>query len=132
MKPFLASYIIISCIFLGFLFLFACNNRGGSNTPIYTYKPAGSDTGATHNELANTQQGEQLFQQRCSACHGVNGNARNNNAIDLSMTMLDSEGIVTTIKNGRNTMPAFKDAIPDSDIAQIEIYVRSLRQNQKR
>jgi len=103
------------------LYLSGCTERG-VKTSVYT-ETAGNGSVM----IAKTIHGKELYQQKCMACHGVSGSARNNNAVDLSLTHLDSLGIVTTIMNGRGTMPPFKDGIPDSEIAQIAIYVRTLR-----
>ncbi len=119
-------------ICIGLIFLYvainSCTNRG-SSTSVYTQDAAADTTRAAGTGLVNTTRGKELFQQKCMACHGVNGDARNNNAADLSMTRLDSLGIATTVLNGRNTMPPFKDAISNEDLSSIIVYVRTLRGN---
>jgi len=78
--------------------------------------------------LANTTRGHEIFIHRCSACHGISGNARGNNAADLQLTRLDSISIATTIRNGRGAMPMFIPAVlPDSDLAQVEMYIKTIR-----
>jgi mono/diheme cytochrome c family protein len=115
----------------------ACNSGGNSTVSAYTTTTdtsggakAGSkttiDTAST--VLAPTEPGKEIFQARCATCHGLDGNARNNNAANLQFTRLDSLSITQTIKNGKGSMPPFKDAIADSDIAHLAIYVKSLRQ----
>jgi len=111
--------------------LSACGG-GGSNAPMYTPASTGASANtaaapAADNNLVNTSRGKELFQQRCMACHGEAGNARNENAANLQMSRLDSPQIVQTIQNGRGVMPGFKDAIADTDIGQLEVYVKSLR-----
>src|ERR1700743_2261732 len=71
--------------------------------------------------------GQDIFEQRCQACHGLNGDYRNNNAANLQKSRIDSISIINTIKNGKGAMPLFGHAIPDSDLAQVEMYVKSLR-----
>ena len=101
--------------------LSSCNG-GGSTTPVYTQTQVnGVDT------LANTSRGKKIFETRCVACHGIYGNARVENAANLQISRIDSPAIVLTIQNGRGNMPMFKDAMPDSDLAQLVSYVKSLR-----
>lgn len=107
------------------LFAASCSERGGSTTPVYT--PTTQGGSEQSGGLLKTEPGKEIFEQRCVACHGVYGNLRHENAANLQLSRLDSIGIVQTIQNGRNIMPAFKDAVPDSDIAKLEIYVKSLR-----
>jgi len=115
-------------IFIGLLSitLYACNG-GNSSVPAYT-TTVDSVKGTDNTILAKTEPGKELFQARCQACHGGEGSARNNNAANLQFSRLDSISIVQTIQNGRGTMPPFKDAIADSDIGHLAIYVKSLRQ----
>jgi mono/diheme cytochrome c family protein len=95
---------------------------------------SGSYPGPPHDDTTgfkaadqSTARGQEIFRQRCMACHGINGNFRNNNAADLQLNKLDSIGIVTTIKNGKGAMPMFAGTLQDSDIAQLEMYVKTLR-----
>jgi mono/diheme cytochrome c family protein len=102
------------------LLLSGCSNSTPGNS-------SGSVPGPPSAAGSVTSRGEEIFQQRCIACHGPNGNYRNNNAADLQLSRLDSIGIVNTIKNGRSPMPMFDGVIPDSDMAQLVHYVESLR-----
>lgn len=116
MKPFIMSFCLLAT-----LNLVACNG-GGSTTKVYTQtQQNGTDT------LAKTDRGKQIFEQRCVVCHGIYGNARNENAANLQMSRIDSPAIVLTIDNGRGNMPMFKDAISDTDMAHLVAYVISLR-----
>jgi len=126
-------YNIVASVAVAAIFLMmnGCTERG-TNTPIYTQESATDSIKTGGNGLVNTSRGKDLFQQKCMACHGVNGNAQNNKAANLALTRLDSLGIATTVLNGRGTMPPFKDAIADSDLANIIVYVRTLRANMPR
>ena len=121
-------HFIICCTALWACMLAACTDRG-PNAPMYTQAAEDDSTNKLSGGLENTQPGKELFRQKCMACHGVNGDARNNNAADLTMTRLDSLGIAYTVLNGRGTMPPFRGAIADSDLAHIIAYVRTLRAN---
>lgn len=116
MKPLIMFFCLLAT-----LNLVACNG-GESTTKVYTQtQQNGIDT------LAKTDRGKQIFEQRCVVCHGIYGNARNENAANLQMSRIDSPAIVLTIDNGRGNMPMFKDAISDTDMAHLVAYVISLR-----
>jgi mono/diheme cytochrome c family protein len=110
---------------MSFLFLSACNNSG--NEPVSSQNGIYADTTYQRQSVSNTRRGQEIFRQRCEKCHGLNGNYRNNNAADLQLSRLDSIGIVTTIINGRGAMPMFDHSIPDSDLSEVEQYVKTLR-----
>ena len=116
-------FIILS----GAITLCACNG-GGPTVPAYTVTHnTGADSAANPAKLAATMPGEQIFQQRCAPCHGLGGNARNENAANLQLSRLDSLSITQTIKNGRGVMPTFNGVLNDSDLAHLAVYVKSLR-----
>jgi mono/diheme cytochrome c family protein len=122
MYPNSKKYLV--AIFIPMLSLSACTDRG-SGVPVYTQTASTGDDQS--GGVAKTTGGKEIFEQRCVACHGEYGNLRHENAANLQMSRLDSIGIVQTIQNGRNIMPPFKDAIPDSDISKLAVYVKSLR-----
>jgi mono/diheme cytochrome c family protein len=109
--------IIAALAMLGLGFS-ACNNRGST---VQNYSNDGNGN------VASTARGQELFQAKCAACHGIDGSARNNNAANLQINRIDSISIIHTIQNGKGTMPPFKDAMPDSDMAALAVYVKSLR-----
>ena len=97
---------------------------------VYSCNSGTSENGQS-NTTANTSKsrGQELYEQRCITCHGTNGNSQMNNAANLQLTKLDSSGIVNTIKNGKGNgaMPMFGNSLNDEDLAQVEMYVKSLR-----
>jgi mono/diheme cytochrome c family protein len=105
------------------IFFFCCcssgNKKNAMSLPQVTVPNPSADV--------NTSRGQELFHQRCIACHGLSGERRNNNAADLSLSVLDSISIVNTIINGKGPMPMFDHSMPDSDLAQLELYVKTLR-----
>lgn len=115
------SLLIPFCV-AAVLAIAACN--GGESTTNSTYTQTvqnGVDT------LARTDRGKQIFEQRCTVCHGEYGNLRNENAANLQISRIDSASIVMTINNGRGRMPSFAGAINDTDMNHLVAYVRSLR-----
>ncbi len=71
--------------------------------------------------------GKMLFDSKCAACHGEDGTAGIGNAANLQTSKLDSVAIISTLTNGRNAMPAFKNVLTNEEIAQLAHYVQLLR-----
>jgi len=78
--------------------------------------------------------GGDLFKQKCSMCHGVDGkgfpNLKTPDFTDpkVQASLTDKE-IVETIKNGKKgtAMPAFADKLSDEQINSLVTYIRSLK-----
>jgi cbb3-type cytochrome c oxidase subunit III len=80
-----------------------------------------------------TIDGEQLYNQNCARCHGMDGRGlpEQPQARDLSdvrvMQNLSDEQIKRTIQMGRPpTMPAFGDQFTEASLMVLVAYVRSL------
>jgi cbb3-type cytochrome c oxidase subunit III len=83
--------------------------------------------------------GGDLFKQKCSMCHGVDGKGYSalktpdftDPKVQASLT--DKE-IVETIKNGKKgtAMPAFADKLSDEQINSLVTYLRSLDSSKKK
>lgn len=71
--------------------------------------------------------GEQIFVQRCAACHGKDGTAGIANAANLQTSRLDVPAIKQTIASGRGAMPPFGKMLSTVDIAQVAEYVHGLK-----
>jgi cbb3-type cytochrome c oxidase subunit III len=79
-------------------------------------------------------EGGDLFKQKCSMCHGVDGKGFSalktpdftNPKVQASLT---DKHIVETIKNGKKgtAMPAFADKLSDDQIQLLLKYLRSLK-----
>jgi cbb3-type cytochrome c oxidase subunit III len=86
-----------------------------------------------------TSDGGDLFKQKCSMCHGVDGKGYSalktpdftDPKVQASLT--DKE-ITETIKNGRKgtAMPAFADKLSDDQIKSLVTYIRSLSSSKKK
>lgn len=80
-------------------------------------------------------QGEQIYNQHCTACHGINGGAGEIGpeiVHKLSGALrgeLDDAQILDVIRNGspRTAMPAWKGKISEDDIMKIGAFLHSLR-----
>lgn len=80
-------------------------------------------------------QGEQVYNQNCTSCHGPNGGAGEIGPEiihDLSVPLrgeLDDNQILEVIRNGApgTVMPAWKGKLADDDILKIGAFLHSLR-----
>lgn len=88
--------------------------------------PDGLKAAPSHPE-AMALPGEQLFVQRCAACHGKDGTAGIANAANLQSSALDIPAIKHTIANGRGAMPAFGKMLSGEDIQSLAEYVNGLK-----
>jgi len=83
--------------------------------------------------------GGDLFKQKCSMCHGVDGKGypalKTPDFTDpkVQASLTDKE-IVDTIKNGKKgtAMPAFADKLSDEQINSLVTYLRSLDSSKKK
>jgi quinohemoprotein ethanol dehydrogenase len=73
---------------------------------------------------ANLEDGETLYESACVACHGADGKT-GHGGIDLTGTT-DYELIVTTLLNGRNSMPAFGGVYSAAELRDVAQYVRKV------
>lgn len=72
--------------------------------------------------------GKELYENSCTACHGVDGELGAGGASNLAKSKLSSDEIRVIIENGRGAMLPQKDAYEsDSDLEEIVNHVISLR-----
>merc|ERR1712085_132419 len=83
-----------------------------------------------HAIAANPDQGEQVFNVNCAACHAGGQNVimpektLEKEALDQYLAGGRSEGsVVTQVTNGKNAMPAFGGRLSDEDISNVASYV---------
>ncbi len=79
--------------------------------------------------------GTELFQHRCSGCHGIDGEAHTHagtsfHALDFHdpavMKMTDAD-LAAIIHDGKNRMPAFGNRLSQSDIESLVAYIHTLQ-----
>lgn len=92
-------------------------------------------------ELAGTaEDGQQLYEQQCATCHGVEGggdgpSAGNLEMADFTQATLDPQRAYTTIRDGGRAvglspaMPAFREAMDDQQIRDVTAYVLEMRED---
>ncbi len=73
--------------------------------------------------------GEALYAANCSACHGANGQGQSGTfpalAGSAAVTAADPTALITLVKHGAGTMPAYGTRLSDADIAALLTYIRS-------
>ena len=69
--------------------------------------------------------GKEIFEEKCSLCHGNDGKLGMAGAKDLSVSMLDHAGIVEIITNGKNAMTAYKATLSAEQIEAVSSYIET-------
>jgi len=74
-----------------------------------------------------TVHGAALYTAQCLVCHGADGKASYSGAKDLTLSTLSADGIIETIKTGKNAMPKMADIYSEQELKALANYVNSLR-----
>ena len=69
--------------------------------------------------------GKEIFEEKCTLCHGSDGKLGMSGAKDLSVTALDHQNIVAIITNGKNTMASYKAVLSTEQIEAVASYIES-------
>lgn len=69
--------------------------------------------------------GKEIFEEKCTLCHGSNGKLGMSGAKDLSTTILDHTNIVTIVSEGKNTMASYKAVLSPEQIEAVANYIES-------
>lgn len=70
-------------------------------------------------------EGQEIFEDKCTLCHGDNGKLGLNGAKDLSVTTLDHKGIVDIITKGKNSMASYQDILTKEQIEAVASYIET-------
>ena len=81
-------------------------------------------------ELYTLEKGKRLYKELCSPCHLSSGEGQQQTigapALKGSFIAKSSaEALITTVLNGRNSMPSFRKSVNDVSLAAILSYVRN-------
>jgi cytochrome c6 len=85
----------------------------------------GSDT----SRAADMIKGGELYAEHCASCHGASGISVMLNAPNFAKneSLLQPDPVLlTSIKNGKNAMPAYQGILNDQDILDVIVYLRTL------
>lgn len=88
-------------------------------------------TRAADQQAGDPAAGRQVFEANCAMCHGpqARGMAGMHPSLRGAVQRLSRQGVVVTIREGRDTtppMPAFDDRLTDTQIADVTAYLASL------
>ncbi|WP_442893466.1 c-type cytochrome [Bradyrhizobium sp.] len=89
--------------------------------------PAAAQQQAAVSDQAPAAPGRTTYAQKCSHCHGPNMVTAGTVAPDLRAFPNDEPRFTTTVKQGRNNMPPWKDILSDQEITEIWAFVSSRR-----
>lgn len=94
---------------------------------VWMTMPATAQQQAAIGDQALIGPGRTHYAQKCSHCHGPNMVTAGTVAPDLRSFPDDNARFVTTVKQGKNNMPPWKDVLSDQEIAEIWAFVSSRR-----
>lgn len=69
--------------------------------------------------------GKEIYEEKCTLCHGGDGKLGLSGAKDITTTQLNHTDIVTLIANGKNTMPAFNNSLNTEQIEAVTNYIET-------
>ena len=87
----------------------------------------GSSQTEANSTSGKTISGEQIYNDNCVICHGVDGKAQMAGATDLSVSTLNAEAASAVITNGRNGMRSFSSELTKDEIDAVVKHIESLR-----
>ena len=108
---------ITSLIVLLSLLLAGC----GDNTSSPAQAPGNGEV------VAAPMPGQQIFELRCTSCHGANGAAGINGATNLRTSSLDSAATFKVVNSGRGALPAFGKMLSAAEIQGLTTYLSILK-----
>lgn len=68
---------------------------------------------------------KEIFEEKCTLCHGSDGKLGMSGAKDLSVTQLNHAGIAEIISNGKNGMASYKEVLTAEQIDALSSYIES-------
>jgi len=89
--------------------------------------PASAQQQAAVSDPALIGPGKTTYAQKCSHCHGPNMVTAGTVAPDLRGFPDDNTRFTTTVKQGKNNMPPWKDILSDQEITEVWAFVSSRR-----
>lgn len=99
---------------------------GGNDNP-YTNKS--KSTKKTSSTKKSKLDGEKIYKQYCTICHGVKGDMGASGAHDLTKSELTLAERIAVVTNGRKTMTPFKGTLSDAKIKAVAEYSITLKKD---
>jgi mono/diheme cytochrome c family protein len=85
--------------------------------------------GSASVRAADTIKGGEVYAEHCASCHGASGMSVMPNAPNFAQNeslMQPDPSLLTSIRNGKNAMPAYQGILSDRDILDVIVYLRTL------
>lgn len=79
------------------------------------------------NNKGSSLSGNQIFMERCVACHGSDGKLGFNGAKNLTTSKLTINAIIDQVTNGKNAMAGYKNILSEKEIRLVSKYALSLQ-----
>jgi mono/diheme cytochrome c family protein len=112
------TILFSSIAIVAFLFAQSC----GSDT-----KPKENSDSGNQGTISASVNGQVLYEEKCTMCHGADGKQNTMGAKDLSASTINHETVVATITSGKNGMKAFSPELNAEQIEAVAHYAESLR-----
>jgi len=100
----------------------SCTKKQADHGPT---SPPPPDTAVAQGPAIHDRQ--ELYESKCSVCHGGDGTAGIGGAANLQRTPLDTVAIQRVVAGGRNAMPAFKTILSEMEIRDVARYIETLK-----
>lgn len=76
-------------------------------------------------EEVKKETGINIYQSRCTSCHGFDGKMGFGGAKDLTETELSIEKIIYQVTNGKGAMAPYKNLLSKEEIDSVSVYVHN-------
>lgn len=77
--------------------------------------------------VTHKSQGQTLFEDNCTSCHGTDGKLCVLGAKDLTLSSISKEESIGIITNGKNTMTPFATILNKEEIDAVAEYVQTFK-----
>lgn len=108
-------------VFLSLCFVIGCTSKVTTNPNEQVMTPP------SISENTKTIDGKELYEQKCTTCHGSDGKKGLAGAKDLSISTLTLDEKILIITDGKGTMNGFSSSLNEAQIKAIAEYTASLK-----
>ncbi len=105
--------------------LLACG--GNKKSPSDNKSSGESEKNSSNGTEQKVYSGGELYSQKCTACHGSDGNMGIGGAKKISESSLTQTEREELIANGKKTMPAFRNDLSEEEIKKLAEYTFTLK-----
>lgn len=79
--------------------------------------------------LSENSPGRDIFNAKCSGCHGKNANNPGSGYPNLSDSKISADSCFKVISQGRNGMLSYKDSLSETQIKKLVAFIDSVKKN---